>query len=101
MWIFPGPVLRIAIEQPKGAGELKINAPPVVELFDAWQKESIQRFSFDGFRRDPVADDDSNYGGAERTVVNASVGIPVGGGELRFIANGLRLTGGVPLSLSS
>ena len=50
---------------------------------------AIQRFSFDGFRRDPVADDDSNYGGAERTVVNASVGIPVGGGDLRFIANGL------------
>lgn len=66
--------LRGSIAGPLGAGDYRF---------------AIQRFSFDGFRRDPVADDDSNYGGAERTVVNASVGIPVGGGELRFIANGL------------
>jgi len=45
-WIFPGQTFRIAIEQAPGAGDLKVDAPPTLELFDVWPKDAIQRFYF-------------------------------------------------------
>jgi len=62
---------------------------------------AVQRFSFDGFRRNTVADDGSNYGGAERTVVNGVVTIPTAGGNLRLVANGLDMDAGNAGSLST
>ena len=46
MWVFPGQVFRIAVEQPKGSGRLTVEAPPTVKLFDTWGKDAIQRFYF-------------------------------------------------------
>ena len=44
MWIFPGQTFRIALEQPAGAGELRVDVPGSVELYDQWAKDTIQRF---------------------------------------------------------
>ncbi len=46
LWIFPGQMFRVALEQPAGSGELKVTPPPTVELFDTWDKDAIQRFYF-------------------------------------------------------
>ena len=44
--IFPGQMFRIALEQPAGSGELKVSMPGTVEMFDTWDKDTIQRFYF-------------------------------------------------------
>lgn len=49
----------------------------------------VQRFAFDGYRRDPVADDGTPYGGAERTVANLALVRPLARGLLRVTANAL------------
>lgn len=49
----------------------------------------ISRYAYDGFRRDPVADDGATYGRQERILVNASLEGGVGRGRLRIVANGL------------
>jgi iron complex outermembrane receptor protein len=54
-------------------------------------RAGVSRYGYDGFRRDPVADDGSTYGRQERTVVNGLVDVAVGRGQLRFVANGLEL----------
>ena len=46
LWIFPGQMFRIALEQPASSGRLKASVPPTVELFDTWDKDTIQRFYF-------------------------------------------------------
>lgn len=55
--------------------------------------------SFDGYRRDPVADDGSAYGSADRRIVNGTVSIPAGSGTLRIVANGMDLDAENPGSL--
>ena len=66
-----------------------LNGSVAGPLGEGGYRLSLQRFTFDGFRRNPVADDDSNYGGSERTVLNGTVRFPVGRGELRIVANAL------------
>jgi hypothetical protein len=46
MWIFPGQTFRVALEQPAGAGELRVEVPATLELFDQWPKDTLQRFYF-------------------------------------------------------
>jgi iron complex outermembrane receptor protein len=52
-------------------------------------RAGVSRFTYDGFRRDPVADDGSTYGGAARTVVNGALDAPLGRGRLHVVLNGL------------
>jgi iron complex outermembrane receptor protein len=61
---------------------------------------SFSRFAFDGFRRDPVADDGSAYGRATRTIISASTETTLASGSLRVVANGLDMAGENPGSLS-
>ena len=60
----------------------------------------VSRLSYDGFRRDPIADDGSIYAGGKRSVVNASLTLPAGAGRLRIVANGVLLDAKNPGSLS-
>jgi hypothetical protein len=46
LWIFPGQRFRIALEQPSGSGQLDVDVPDSLEMFDQWPKDSIQRFYF-------------------------------------------------------
>ena len=46
MWIFPGQIFRVALEQPLGSGELRVEVPATLEMFDRWPKDTIQRFYF-------------------------------------------------------
>ena len=55
--------------------------------------------AFDGFRRDPVADDGSVFGQANRRTLNATVSAPLAGGTLRAVANGMDLDAENPGSL--
>jgi iron complex outermembrane receptor protein len=49
----------------------------------------ISRYAYDGFRRNPVADDGSTYGRQERTLLNAVVDARLASGRIRLVANGL------------
>ncbi len=51
----------------------------------------VTHTDFDGFRRDPVADDGSVYGAGTRTNVNALTSLGVAGGTLRFVVNAVDL----------
>ena len=64
-------------------------------------RATLSRFTYDGFRRDPVADDGSTYGRQERTILNAIVDVPLSDGQLRFVANGLDMAAANAGSLSS
>ncbi|MHC4677237.1 MAG: hypothetical protein ACYTEK_00920 [Planctomycetota bacterium] len=46
MCIFPGQTFRVALEQPSGSGELRVEVPTTLEMFDRWSKDAIQRFYF-------------------------------------------------------
>jgi iron complex outermembrane receptor protein len=62
---------------------------------------TASRFTYDGFRRDPVADDGSTFGRQARTIVNGIVDVPLSSGQLRIVANGLDMAAANPGSLSS
>lgn len=66
---------------------------------DAGYRVGYTSMSFDGYRRDPVADDGSAYGSAERSTFNGTVSLPVGEGTLRVVANGMKLDAENPGSL--
>ena len=61
----------------------------------------FSQLGYDGYRRNPVADDGSTYGEAARSVFNATVSLPLIGGVLRVVANGLDLDADNPGSLST
>jgi len=63
-------------------------------------RASASRYSYDGFRRDPVADDGSTYGRQERTILSAAVQGDLAGGRLRAVANGLDMAAANAGSLS-
>jgi len=46
MWVFPGQRFRIAISQPEGSDDLKVDVPDSFTMFDHWPKGPIQRFYF-------------------------------------------------------
>ncbi len=57
--------------------------------------------AWDGFRRDPLANDGSTYGHAHRAIVNGTVRTPLAGGTLEAVVNGLSLNADNPGSLSA
>lgn len=46
MWIFPGQIVRICLQQPAGSGPLAVKSTAALQLFDQWDQDSIQRFYF-------------------------------------------------------
>ncbi len=46
MWVFPGQRFRIALSQPEGSDDLKVDVPDSLTMFDHWPKSAIQRFYF-------------------------------------------------------
>jgi iron complex outermembrane receptor protein len=60
----------------------------------------VSRFIYDGFRIDPLADDGSLYGAADRTIVSGTLTLPLRGGNFRLVFNGLDLDAENPGSLS-
>ena len=42
LWIFLGQQFRVCIEQPEGSGELKVQVPSTLEMFDTWDQDAIQ-----------------------------------------------------------
>jgi iron complex outermembrane recepter protein len=67
---------------------------------DTGYRLAFSRLTYDGFRRNPVADDNSVYGAATRSVVNGTVTRPLGAGTLRLVANAVDLDAANPGSLS-
>lgn len=61
---------------------------------------SVSDFRFEGFRTDPLGGPEDTYGEAARTVVNATATLPLAGGTLRAVANGLDMEADNPGSLS-
>lgn len=66
---------------------------------DVGYRVGASRLTYDGFRRDPIADDGSVYGGGTRYIGNATVTLPALGGEMRIVANGMDLDAQNPGSL--
>lgn len=66
---------------------------------DAGYRVGYTNMSFDGYRRDPEADDGSAYGSADRSTFNSTLSLPVGAGTLRVVANGMKLDAENPGSL--
>jgi len=60
----------------------------------------FSRTDFDGYRRNPIADDGSAYGKAVRSVINGTVSTPLADGVLRIVANGLDMEAENPGSLN-
>ena len=54
-------------------------------------RASLSRYAFGGFRRNPVADDGSAYGGATRSILNGNVFFPLASGSMRLVVNYLDL----------
>ena len=61
---------------------------------------AYSHLEYDGFRRNPVADDGTVYGGGRRSVINASWASGLAGGTLRAVAAGVDLDALNPGSLS-
>ncbi|MFQ5535849.1 MAG: TonB-dependent receptor family protein [Gemmatimonadota bacterium] len=61
---------------------------------------SVSRMAFDGFRPNPLDPGAGSYGGAHRTVLNGRVALPVAGGILAVVANGLDMFAENPGSLA-
>jgi len=68
---------------------------------DVGYRLGFNHLEYDGFRRNPVADDGTTYGQATRTVVNGVVTVPAGRGTLRFVVNGADLDAENPGSLAA
>ncbi len=51
----------------------------------------LSRFTYDGFRTNPVPGDGSTYGGANRTIFSGGLSRPLGEGFIRIVFNGLEL----------
>ena len=80
-------------------GLLDVHGSTTGALGGASYRAGFNHLEYDGFRRNPVADDGSTYGGATRTVINSVVSVPVGSGTLRLVANGVDLDAANPGSL--
>jgi iron complex outermembrane receptor protein len=61
----------------------------------------LTRTDFDGYRRNPVADDGSTFGAGTRATLNGTATLPLADGTLRFVANGVDLDADNPGSLAA
>ncbi|MDZ7779110.1 MAG: TonB-dependent receptor [Gemmatimonadota bacterium] len=94
--------------QPSGArfgttagshGLLTVQGSANGDVGEGGYRFGFNHLEYDGFRRDPVADDGSTYGKARRSTVNGVASVPAGGGTLRFVVNGVDLDADNPGSL--
>jgi len=46
LWVFPGQLFRVCLQQPAGAGPLTTPVPANLQQVDAWDQDAIQRFYF-------------------------------------------------------
>ena len=46
LWVFPGQPFRICLRQAAGSGELAVEVPPSLTLYDRWDQDAIQRYYF-------------------------------------------------------
>ena len=46
LWVFPGQLFRVCLEQPAGSGSLTVPLPAHLECVDTWDQDAIQRFYF-------------------------------------------------------
>lgn len=80
-------------------GLLTVQGSANGEIGDGGYRFGFNHLEYDGFRRDPVEDDGSTYGGASRSTVNGVMSVPAGPGTLRFVVNGVNLDADNPGSL--
>jgi iron complex outermembrane receptor protein len=80
-------------------GMLSIEGNATGTAGNAGYRVGYTNMNYDGFRRDPVADDGTAYGAASRSTLNATVSFPVGNGTLRVVGNGMSLDAENPGSL--
>lgn len=67
--VFPGQIFRIALAQPAGSGELAVEHPANVELFDRWDQDERQRFYFRALQPGEATVSFSGAGGELQIVV--------------------------------
>ncbi|OGV69060.1 MAG: hypothetical protein A3K19_06305 [Lentisphaerae bacterium RIFOXYB12_FULL_65_16] len=46
LWVFPGQPFRVCLGQAAGSGELAVEVPPSLTLYDRWDQDAIQRYYF-------------------------------------------------------
>ncbi len=51
LWIFPGQQFRVCLQQPEGSGELKVEVPGTLEMFDTWDQDAVQRYYFRALKK--------------------------------------------------
>jgi iron complex outermembrane recepter protein len=83
------------------AGLLQLRGTAAGSSGDVGYLVSAARISYEGFRRDPLADDGTTYGAATRSSVNATLHLPGGPGRLRATVNAVDLAAENPGSLSA
>src|SRR5690606_16208276 len=80
-------------------GLLTVQADATGGLGSGAYRIGFNRLGYDGFRRNPVSDDGSTYGGATRSTVNGVASFPLGSGTLGLSLNGTDLDADNPGSL--
>jgi iron complex outermembrane receptor protein len=68
---------------------------------DLGYRVGVTHTDFDGYRRNPVADDGSTFGAGTRATLNSTLTLPLGDGTLRVVANGVDLDADNPGSLAA
>ena len=96
---------RVSVEGAAGSHGLgTLQGSVAGEVGEAGYRLSLNRFTWDGFRTNPLAgateSGAEHFGAADRTVLNATGTLPLGSGELRLVVNGLDMEADNPGSLS-
>ena len=68
---------------------------------DLGYRVGVTHTDFDGYRRNPIADDGSTFGAGTRATLNSTLTLPLGDGTLRVVANGVDLDADNPGSLAA
>jgi len=66
----------------------------------AGYRVGFSRMEYEGFRRDPIADDGTTFGAAVRSVLNGTLTLPLWAGTLRIVGNGVGLDAENPGSMN-
>ncbi|MEQ9399559.1 MAG: TonB-dependent receptor [Longimicrobiales bacterium] len=98
----PSEGLEVGVESAGGSfGLTTLRASVSDGRGDTGYRASVSRYTFDGYRPNPVADDGSVFGDQSRTVVNAVLQTPLARGTLTLSANAMDMAGDNPGSLST
>jgi iron complex outermembrane receptor protein len=91
----------VALESSTGSFGLRtVQGGVAGSLGEGGYRASVADLRFDGFRTNPLDGASGTFGEARRTIVNATATLPVGGGTLRAVFNGLDMAADNPGSLS-